>query len=100
MYKNAQVPAGVHPFSEEEFCEYLMSFNSEIKGSLCSAGDFLVWIMAEPRKETLKKAIVDYIVDEVIFLFIKEYLLFYIFKIPLKFRSEINLQHLKPPSDC
>ena len=66
MYKNAQIPAEEHPFSEEEFCEYLMSFNSEVKDSVCSAGEFLKQIMAEPRKETLRKAVADYIIDEII----------------------------------
>ncbi len=63
MYKNAQIPADVYPFSDEEFCEYLMSFDNQTKESLCSAGDFLRQIMTEPRKETNKRAVADYIID-------------------------------------
>ena len=66
MYRSADMPVETEPFSDEEFTEYLKTFNSDIRDSLYSAGVFLERIIDEPRKDTLRKAIVDYIVDEVI----------------------------------
>ncbi len=60
------MPAEAEPFSDEEFAEYLKTFDSDIRDSLYSAGVFLERIIDEPRKDTLRKAVVDYIVDEVI----------------------------------
>ncbi len=66
MYRSADMPAEAEPFSDEEFAEYLKTFDSDIRDSLYSAGVFLERIIDEPRKDTLRKAVVDYIVDEVI----------------------------------
>lgn len=66
MYKDAYIQTGEDAFTEEEFCEYLASFDSETRASLCSAGDFLEKIMSEPRRETLKRSVADYIINTAI----------------------------------
>ena len=53
-------------YSGDEFYNYVKEQKGEIAGSVIAAGEFLNQIENLPNKETLKGAIADYLVDELI----------------------------------
>jgi len=65
MYKDAELHSEYEPYSQEMFCNYIVS-KKDISSSIIEAGAFLSEIMNMPKKETLRTAVADYIIDEAI----------------------------------
>ena len=58
----------ITPLSENEFIEYLQSaeFTKEKLSLLSAAKSFLLYIGDEPRKETFKSAMADFVINELV----------------------------------
>lgn len=65
-YKDAEMHTEYGPYSETEFCDYVRTKDDTLVESVMCAGDFLRQIEDLPHKDTLKGAIADYIVDELV----------------------------------
>ena len=52
--------------SDEEFLDYLDAFDDDKKKSLITAGEFLKQLDDAPHKNTIRNAVSNYIVDEII----------------------------------
>ena len=58
----------ITPLSENEFIEYIKSaeFTEEKLSLLSAAKSFLLYIGDEPRKETFKSAMADFVINELV----------------------------------
>ena len=63
-YKDAEMHTEFSPYTESEFCDFVK--NNALLNSVLDAGNLLMQIDDKPHKDTLKGAIADYIIDELI----------------------------------
>ena len=66
QYKDAELHTEYGPCSEVEFYDFVKAQGEEFVDVTVSAGQFLKQIEYLPNKETLKGAIADYIIDEIV----------------------------------
>lgn len=66
QYKDAEMHTEYGPYNEMEFCDFVRGKDVELYDSIINAGQFLSQIEDLPHKDTLKGAIADYIVDELV----------------------------------
>lgn len=65
-YKDAEMHTEYAPYSQTEFCNYVTKQKGTLVNSVVSAGQLLSQIEDLPKKEALKNALADYIVDELV----------------------------------
>jgi len=66
QYKDAELHTEFEPYTEKEFCDFIKSKGTVLVDSVINAGQFLMQIEDAPNKDTLKGAIADFIVDELV----------------------------------
>ena len=66
QYKDAEMHTEFQPYNEMEFCDFVRNKDTELLDSVLNAGQFLKQIENVPHKETLRGALADYIVDELV----------------------------------
>lgn len=66
QYKDAEMHTEFQPYNEMEFCDFVRNKDTELLESVLNAGQFLKQIENVPHKETLRGALADYIVDELV----------------------------------
>lgn len=64
QYKDAERHTEYSPYTDVEFCDFVK--NNALLNSILDAGNLLMQIDDKPHKDTLKGAIADYIIDELI----------------------------------
>ncbi len=66
LYKDAEMHSEYPPYNKDEFCEYVKGRDDNIYLSLLDAGRFLAQLEDVPSKASLKTAVADYIIDEIV----------------------------------
>lgn len=66
LYKDAEMHTEYRPYSKKEFCDFVRTKDMSLIDSVLNAGQFLQQIEDVPYKDTLKGAVADYIVDELV----------------------------------
>ncbi len=65
-YKDAEIATGYKPYTDEEFCEIIKMRDEETVEAVLKAGQFLEQIEKMSSKDSLKEAVADYIIDELV----------------------------------
>lgn len=65
-YKDAEITTDYKPYTDEEFCEIIKMRDEETVNAVLKAGQFLEQIEKMPSKDSLKGAVADYIIDELV----------------------------------
>lgn len=65
-YKDAEMVTDYRPCTDEEFCEIVKMRDEEIVDAVLKAGQFLEQIEKIPSKDSLKEAVADYVIDELV----------------------------------
>lgn len=65
-YRDAEVPATAEPCTDEEFCAFVKSHSTETVDAVLKAGEFLEQIKKSSSRVSLKNAVADYIIDELV----------------------------------
>ena len=66
QYRDAEIRVDDRPYSDMEFYNYVTTQGMDLTDAVISAGRFLDQIDDLPNKETLKGAVADYIIDEIV----------------------------------
>ncbi len=66
QYKDAEMHTEYGPYSETEFCDFVRAKDEALVESVLCAGQFLKQLEGTQQKDTLKGAVADYIIDELV----------------------------------
>ena len=66
MYRDAEMPVQAEPFTDDEFCTYVVKQDLTMVDSVIDGCRFLDRITDMKRKDTLKGSVADYIIDTTI----------------------------------